>query len=47
MKLISKIVKLVFNFTTRQVTDMETLKCETATYFRLFGFVIKTTYKPA
>lgn len=47
MKSFAKILKFVFNYTKRNVVDMETLKPETATYFRLFGFVFRTNYKPA
>lgn len=40
------ILTILFNYTTRQVRDMDSLKLETATYFRIFGFVVKTIYKP-
>ncbi|MBB5334868.1 hypothetical protein HNP69_003020 [Chryseobacterium koreense] len=46
MERIAKTIKFIFNYTTRQVTDVETRKPEIATYFRVFGFVVKTTYKP-
>ncbi|MCC2590323.1 hypothetical protein [Chryseobacterium sp. MFBS3-17] len=46
MKKFKKAVQFIFNYTTRSVVDAQTLRHETATYFRVFGFVVKTTYKP-
>ena len=45
MKKLAKIARMVFNYTTRNVTDAETLKPEIAIYYRIFGIVVKTTYK--
>ena len=41
-----KIVQQIFCYTTRTVIDVETKNTEVATYIMLFGFVIKTIYRP-
>ncbi len=41
-----KLLQKIICFTTREVTDVATSRKEIATYTKLFGFVVKTTYTP-
>lgn len=41
-----KFIQKIICYTSKEVIDVETKHRETATYVKLFGFVVKTTYRP-
>lgn len=45
-KKIKKMVHRLLSYRTKKVIDVKTNRPELATYWKLFGFVVKTTYKP-
>lgn len=40
-----KFLQKFFCYSTRPVTDADTLKPQIAVYYMIFGIVVKTTYK--
>lgn len=40
-----KFLQNLFCYSTQTVTDADTLKPQIAVYYKIFGIVVKTTYK--
>ena len=42
-----KLLQRIYCYTEREVIDVKTGKKEIGTYYKIFGFVYKTNYRPA